>query len=193
MNHDRYLRVARTMMTWAALPLSLSLALASCSTQGDGGTSPGDSVLTSHTSRVVAASLGGGFGPGVPATAPCHLEYSFDFALATGDLTWKICRVQGAYNDPASYSIDSGTRALTASERTQVVSAIQAVTISDGDTCGADLDSRQITVTSNGVTTIYGDDFYACSKQYGRYVTSQSLAQLLDMYRTLTAHPLPAN
>jgi hypothetical protein len=155
--------------------------------------SPGDSVLTSHTSRVLAESLGGGFGPGVPATAPCHLEYSFDFTLATGDLTWRICRVQGAYNDPANYSIDSGTRTLTASERTQVVTAIRAVTISDGGNCGADLDSRQLTVTSSGVTTTYADDFFACGRQDRPYVTSQTLAQLLDMYRTLTAHPLPAN
>ena len=164
--------------------LLVTATSAACSSQ-DPATTPGDSVLVSGTSHVVFTTSGMGYGPAVPAAAACHLERSYDLAVATGDLTWSVCKVAGDTNDPASYSVDAGTRTLTPLELTRATSAIRAIKISDRMNCGADLDARTLSVESSSGKVLYGDDFYACNHQFDHYVIFEQLQSYYDVLRDL--------
>jgi hypothetical protein len=162
-----------------------SIGLAGCSSQGN-GTNPGDSVLVDGAQHVVWKNLGGGFIGPIPATAPCHLESSFDFDVAGGSLSWSICNVAtgGSYSDPSSFSVATGSRVLTAAERAQAMAAARAVKVTDNaNSCGADKATLTLEVATQSGSTLYGDDFYACQKMYEHYVSSSALDQLGETLR----------
>ena len=176
-------RGSRLVSRACALVL-LTASGAACSSQ-DPATTPGDSVLVSGANHVVFDTSGVGFGPAVPAAASCHLERSYDLAVATGNLTWSVCKVAGDPSDPASYAINAGTRTLTPLELTRATSAIRAITVSDRMNCGADLDARTLSVQTPSGKVVYGDDFYACNKQFEHYVIFEQLQSYYDVLRDL--------
>ena len=163
--------------------------LLACSTQGEGPTT-GNSVLVNGAQHVVWSNLGGGFTPPIPATASCHLDASYDFDLGGGSLSWSVCTIaNGDYSNPAAYSTVTGSRVLTADERTQATNAARAVTVSIGTSCGADKPSLTLAVATHAGMTLYGDDFYACQKMYDQYVASSPLDQLGDTLRGMAHNP----
>ena len=174
-------RVHRTIV--AGLSLWASALLAGCG--GGTGTDPGDSVLVEGTSRVAVTSSGGGL-IFVPAGAACHFEASYDLAMTSGDLTWSVCRVHAPYDDPASFTVETGTRTLTAAERAQVTGQIRAVRVTENSNCGADKNLLQIAVDSPAGHRVYGDDFYSCLKTFDLYVDSNALTQLESALNQLT-------
>jgi hypothetical protein len=180
---EQGLRAVR--MALSGVGLSVLSLLAACSTQDDAGTSPGDSVLVAGTSRVVARTLGGAYGPAIPAGATCHYEATFDLDLSGGQLAWNVCRQNGDTNDPASYRWDTGTHTLTSADRAQTLTEVQAVKVSALDNCGADAAAANLEVTSAAGKILYGDDFYSCLHDYQHYVTSGPLNQLFATLRAL--------
>jgi hypothetical protein len=180
---------ARTSSLCLALALLAAAGLAACSSQGS-GTAPGDSVLVSGAQQVVWSNNGGGFTPPIPLNASCHLEASYDFDLGAGSLSWSNCTVaNGDYSNPAAYSASTGSRVLTADERTQATAATRAVKVTTGNTCGADKPTYTLEVTTQSGSTLYGDDFYACQKMYEHYVNSSALDQLGETLRGMAHSP----
>jgi hypothetical protein len=165
--------------------LAAASILTACSTQ-ESGTATGDSVLVSGAQHVIWQSAGGGFGPQVPAGAACHGEATYDLAVQDGSLAWSVCHVSSSSsdNDPSAYTLVTGSRTLSADERTQATTAARAVTVSSVTTCGADLDSRSLQVDATSGSIVYGDDFYACEKRFDHYVHS---AQLQNLWTVLDA------
>jgi hypothetical protein len=167
----------------------VAISVAACSSQGN-GTNPGDSVVIAGTSHVIWRSAGDGFGPILPAAAPCHRERTYDLDLG-GSLAWNVCRfAAGAdFNDPTAYSTVTGSRTLTGAERAQASAAASAVRVSSVTTCGADLDSRTLEVDGTSGAITYGDDFYACDKQYEHYVLTSPLSNLGSVLDGLAHNP----
>ena len=177
-------RNARPFSRVPALGFVLAVGLAACSTQQDGGaTIPGSSVLVPRTSHVIWRSAGGGFSPQIPVGAACHFEATYDLGIDAQSLSWSTCKVDGnRFDDPAAYSTVTGSRTLTSAEMTSATAAARAVKVSNRTTCGADLDLRSLEVVSSAlVSTIYGDDFYACDKQYDLYVEFEGLENLREV------------
>ena len=83
----------------------------------------------------------------------------------------------------------AGSRILTSAERTQATAAARAVTISDRVMCGADKPNLTLEIVTPSGSTVYGDDFYACDKQYARYVISAALDQLGNVLRGMAHSP----
>ena len=173
----------------ASMLLALAIGVAACSSQGS-GTNPGDSVVIAGTSHVVWKSAGDGFGPVLPAGAPCHREVTYDLDVS-GSLAWNICQfAAGAdFNDPTAYSTVAGSRTLTAAERAQANAAASAIKVSSVTSCGADLDSRTLEVDGTSGTITYGDDFYACNKLYERYVLTAPLSNLGILLNGMAHNP----
>lgn len=155
------------------------VAIAGCG-GGDRGDAPfavrpGDSVLVGTVTEVSVENLGGGFGG-----SGCL--WGYDFALATGILSWTGCDSPNMGNTPP------GARALVPPELTDVMAAIAAVKVSDGKGCGADKEQLELTVyrgSSDQMT--YGDDFYACLMNYQYFVETEPLDALVAMLMT-SAH-----
>ncbi len=169
---------ARTSSSCLALALFAAAGLSACSSQGS-GTAPGDSVLVNGAEHVVWSDLGGGFTAPIPATASCHLQASYDFDLGGGSLSWSVCTIaNGDYSNPAAYSTTTGSRVLTADERTQATDATRAVKVTNGNSCGADKAQFTLEVATHSGSTLYGDDFYGCQNLYEHYVASGALDQL---------------
>ncbi len=60
----------------------------------------------------------------------------------------------------------------------RATAATREVTVSDRMTCGADKPTFALEIVGASGSTLYGDDFYACEKQYAHYVDSGKLDQL---------------
>lgn len=175
----------RTSLTTSSLSIILLAAastLTACSTQ-DSGTATGDSVLVSGAQHVIWKSVGGGFGPQVPAGAACHGEATYDLTVQDGSLAWNICHVSSGvdFSDPSAYTLVTGSRTLSGDERAQATTAARAVTVSSETTCGADLDDRSLEVDATSGSIIYGDDFYACEKRFDHYVHTAQLQNLWNV------------
>jgi hypothetical protein len=159
-----------------------------CSTQATDITVH-DTVVVPGTNHVIWRSVGGGYGPAIPAGASCHFESSYDLDMDAGSLAWSVCKLSGEdFSDPAAYATVTGSRMLDADERALATSTARAVTISNRTPCGADLDYRSLEVDSVSGSITYGDDFYACNKQFDHYVDNASLEALREVLDGL-AHP----
>ena len=109
-------------------------------------------------------SHGGGLViPGPPQGACDPQVYWYTLNLDDGTLQWSRCRVANNGKTAADYTIDEGTRTLSASERHDAQAALDAVRVSNGKGCGADKASLDLTVRSSVGWLTYGDDFYACT------------------------------
>jgi len=135
---------------------------------------PGESVLIGTVTEVSIENLGGGLG------GPCFA--TFDFALATGILSWTGTDCGGQ-----SGGYPAGARALVPPALTDVQAAIAAVKVSDGKGCGADKEQLELTVyRGSSEQMTYGDDFYACVMNYQYFVETAPLDALVAMFMTLS-------
>ncbi len=158
-----------------ACVLTSVLCVAGC---GSGTEAPGDSVFTPDVVTAALHSDGGGFHGTPPSGAPCDpAQWTYVITVANHEVTWTGCTV-GAINDATTYAPASTDHVLDASTWSAVRAALAAVTISGGTGCGADKDSWTFTLEKAGGSRTYGDDFYACQKQYAAYVTTDSLDNL---------------
>jgi hypothetical protein len=175
----------------ASVLLSLGAGVAACDgTPLSGGdtfaTTPGASVLFPSATGAHFACVGGGFGGVPPAGAACDPAlWTYAFDLTAGDLAWSRCDVAGTGADPADYTPSSGDRTLAGSDLASAKAALGAVTVSAGTGCGADKESLTLEILSSSGNVVYGDDFYACEKQYAHYVTSASLDNLRTVFTPL--------
>jgi hypothetical protein len=154
---------------------------------GSGGKNPGDSVLVPDAQHVIWTNNGGGLIVLPPVGANCPVSARYDLALQ-GWLAWSICSGSDP-TDAGSYTVVTGGRELIGSELSQATAAARAVTISDRVMCGADKPNLTLEIVTPSGSTVYGDDFYACDKQYGQYVISAALDQLGSVLRGM-AHSL---
>lgn len=161
------------------------IGLPACGSGSLGGTSP---VITSDVLNVMFQSTGGGLRQPPPSGAGCDpAVWQYFITIATRDVSWTGCIVSGPATDPASYAPQVVDHPLDAATWSGVSDALNALTTSAATSCGADLDFRTLTVErANDDFVTYGDDFYACQKEYARYVTSASLDNLAT---TLSALP----
>jgi hypothetical protein len=77
------------------------------------------------------------------------------------------------------------SRALEATELSQVKTLFAAVKVSGRTDCGADKDLRELTVYAPGESLTYGDDFYACSIKDKPVVGSEQIDSLAAKLREL--------
>jgi hypothetical protein len=122
---------------------------------------PTSAIWPADSKQLVAESPGGGFVPPAPPGSTCGLgkqKYSLD--VATRKLSWEQCDWQDN-NQPLHLS--TGSRLITAAELATVNTAMNDVTLSAGDICGADKPMLSIKVTSPSQgTKTYTDSFYSC-------------------------------
>jgi hypothetical protein len=159
--------------------------LAGCSSGSIGGgtgpggfnVSPGSSVLVGGLTQVTLESTGGGFGPSIPAGAPCDpgkFTYTIDFEGQS--LSAVTCSVtNGDWSDPANFVPSSQQITLSPAQWDSTEGALQNVTVTNNMSCGADAASRDLSLAKPTASITYGDDFYACLKQYPYYVAYDSL------------------
>jgi hypothetical protein len=147
----------------------------------------GASVLRSNVTQATLRSLGGGYGPGTPAGAPCDPgQSSYTVVLATSTLTYGRCRVVGDVNTAASYMPESGQLSLSPAQMAMVRTALEAVKVSNRRTCGADKGVVELEVDTPTQNLTYGDDFYGCEPNYQAFVDTDGLDHL---YTVLSALP----
>jgi hypothetical protein len=152
------------------------LFLVACSS-GEGLPQPTTgAVVSATTAHVTLASKGGGFGPSLPQGAACDPGvWSYAITLASHDVAWNGCAMNGSWDDPAAFVPASSDEQVDAATWAPIQSALNQLAISYEKGCGADAASRDLTIDDPTGTVVYGDDFYACLMNYPRYVTTGSL------------------
>ena len=99
--------------------------------------------------------------------------------------------MNGPATDPSSYVAATVDHPLDAATWAAVHSTLANVTISNVSSCGADKDQQSLTVQTNSDAITYGDDFYACQKQYDAYVATARLDELYaKLSQSLPEHAL---
>ena len=168
--------------------LVAAVLLGGCGSEGlvHGNTDPGGSVLTANVTQVIYSSLGGGFGPPPTSGAACDPgKWSYVISFGAQTLVSTTCSVTGPYDDPASFVPNAEQITLDDTQWQAVKSAIAAVTVSNNTTCGADAGQRQLEVDSTTGSVTYGDDFYACERNYPYFVTTESLDNLWTVFSAI--------
>jgi len=180
--------VTRRLDTKIAVAALSLLLLGACSSGTPGTTTtPGDSVLTSAVVAATFQSTAPGFSAPLPSGAACDPGvWTYAITLATHDVSWSGCAVNGPQTDPGSYAPATIDHPLDSTQWATVHAALAGVTVSDRNSCGADKNTEIFTVHTSSDSVTYGDDFYACQHQHASYVTSDSLDHL---YATLYALP----
>jgi hypothetical protein len=149
---------------------AIAFLLAGCSSGSIGGgtdpngfnTAPGSSVLVAGVTQVTLTSTGGGLESPRPTGAACDpgpFVYAIDFGAQT--LAASNCTVNGDWSDPASFIPFDGLVSLDATQWSNVRAAVAAVSVTDGNSCGADAPSRNLVVAKPAASITYGDDLYA--------------------------------
>lgn len=120
----------------------------------------GEPIVTSCSTEVVIHTSTGFRAP-APAGSECSGgEGDFTVNLQTGAFKFSRCDTSSG-SEPYSYV--TGTRKLTASERSSLRTALTTVTIADHDApCGADKGLYTISVANARLTRNYQDSFDAC-------------------------------
>jgi len=120
----------------------------------------GGDVWPASATKLVAKNAGGGFTPPPPAGSNCAVgaaKYTFD--VATKKLDWEECSFVD-WSTPMT--LQTGSKVLNAAEVSAVNAAMDAVTISTDNLCGADKPFMTLEVTSAGGVKKYTDSFYSC-------------------------------
>jgi hypothetical protein len=130
---------------------------------------PTNVIWPADKKTLVAETPGGGFTPPPPPGSTCAIgkaKYTLD--IASRKLAWEECDWNGN-NTPLH--LVTGTTTLTTAEMATVNAAMNDVTLSAGDICGADKPMLTIKVTSPSQgTKTYTDSFYSCMGGNRTYV-----------------------
>jgi hypothetical protein len=142
-------------------------------------TAPGSSVLVGDVTQVTFTSRGGGLHSNPPPGAACDpAQWSYTIGFADRTLSSITCTLTGDWTVAANYTPVTRLVSLDPAQWQTVRAAIEAVTVSSQRTCGADADTRDLTVARGEASLTYGDDFYGCVPSYSAFVTSASLGNL---------------
>lgn len=142
-------------------------------------TAPGSSVLVGDVTQVTLTSRGGGFHGSPPSGAACDpAQWSYTVGFGDQTLSSITCSVTGDGTLPGDYLPITTLISPDPVQWQTVRAAIEGVTVSSQRTCGADADTRDLTVVRGEASLIYGDDFYGCVTSYSAFVTSASLGNL---------------
>jgi hypothetical protein len=137
-----------------------------CSVQSTCGFSCGiepekSEIWPNDRTQLVAENKGGGFTPPPPPGSECAVgasKYTLDLTSRT--VTWEVCKLVD-WSTPLHKV--SGVRRVTVAELAQIDAAMNEVSISKHDYCGADKPWLDLQVTSASKGTVeYADSFYAC-------------------------------
>lgn len=130
---------------------------------------PVNAIWPADKQTLVAESPGGGFTPPAPPGSTCAIgKAKFTLDVATKKLSWEECNWT---SNGAPLHLETGSRTITAAEFATVDAAMNDVTISAGDICGADKPMLSIKVTSAAQgTKTYTDSFYSCMGGNRTYV-----------------------
>ena len=121
---------------------------------------PANVIWPATATKLIAESAGGGFTPPPPPGSTCAIgrqKYTLDRASRL--LAWETCDWTG---DGSPLTLKTGSTTITVAELAKVNQAMNAVTISTVDLCGADKPLLQIKVTAPGGEKTYTDSFYSC-------------------------------
>jgi hypothetical protein len=125
------------------------------------GSSGAETVWPTDRKTLVAETAGGGFTPPPAPGSTCGVgaqKYTLD--IAARKLAWEVCSFQD-WSTPMH--MESGSRTLTRAELATVDAAMNAVSITTEEICGADKPFLSISVTSTSQgTKTYADSFYSC-------------------------------
>jgi hypothetical protein len=122
-------------------------------------TQPGAAVVVDCTRQVVLRRLGDGYRPATPAGSMCDGETSYTLDLTDATLAWSVCNYG---NFSAPYTLDTGTRTLTADELKAARAALEQVTVwVTVMGAVADIPTSTIDVTLPSQTQHYEDSLYA--------------------------------
>jgi hypothetical protein len=129
---------------------------------GTGGTTSGTQIWPADAEQLDATETGGGeIGPAPPGS-DCDLgEAHYDVVVASRAFVWSECPGGANWDDP--WLMISGSRTLTAPELQQIDTAMLALTVASGQSCGADKALLTVDVTTPHGTTEYVDSFYECN------------------------------
>jgi hypothetical protein len=142
-------------------------------------TAPGSSVLVGDVTQVTFTSRGGGLHSNPPPGAACDpAQWSYTIGFADRTLSSITCTLSGDWTVSANYTPVTLLVPVDPPQWQTVRAALEAVTVSSQRTCGADADTRDLTVVRGEATLTYGDDFYGCLTSYSAFVTSDSLGNL---------------
>ncbi|MDB4997468.1 MAG: hypothetical protein JWM74_4900 [Myxococcaceae bacterium] len=132
------------------------------------GIVPVPAVYPTDASKVVAHNAGGGFTPPPPAGSDCAVGAStYTLDRASKKVVWEQCEL---IDWQTPLKMKSGTTTLTAKEMATVEAALNGLTISHAQMCGADKPYETIAITSTSQgTKKYTDSFYSCDGK-GPYV-----------------------
>lgn len=137
-----------------------------CSAQNTCGFSCGavpvsNPVWPADRTELVAQNHGGGFAPPAPAGSACGIGQSkYTLDIPAKKLSWEVCKT---VDFATPFTLVTGSRVLTSAEMAKVDAAMNEVTLSKGEICGADKPFMDVAVTSTskGKQT-YTDSFYSC-------------------------------
>ncbi|HEX7600058.1 MAG TPA: hypothetical protein VF316_00565 [Polyangiaceae bacterium] len=102
----------------------------------------------------VHAYRGGAFNPPPPQGSTCSDPGStYDMALATGEETYDACTDPGGQ---LPFQRTQGVRTLSSAARSGVVAALKGVRVLASNNCANDGPVANLTVTAQGVDTVYG-------------------------------------
>lgn len=121
-----------------------------------------NAIWPDDAKRVVAESSGGGFVQGQPSGSTCAIgAQKFVLDLSSRKLSYSECEL---VNSQTSLTMVSREKTLTAAQMAKVDAAMDQVTFSTRQNCGADKPLLTITVTSpsQGEKT-FKDSFNACT------------------------------
>jgi len=162
--------------------LALGFLLAGCESGAPSNsfsTAPGSSVLVGDVTQVTFTSRGGGLHGNPPPGAACDpSQWSYTIGFADQTLSSITCTLTGDWTLAADYMPVTLLISLDAPQWQTVRAALGAVTVSSQRDCGADADTRDLTVARGEASLTYGDDFYGCLPSYPVFVTFDSLNNL---------------
>jgi hypothetical protein len=165
--------------------LLVAVTVAGGCSSGTLPTGPGESVLGADAIAFTVESSGGGLVPPLPAGAACDPAlWWYTVRFKTAEFIWDRCDVLGSYGDPASFSRSSGALLMPAADLDAARAMAGMVHVSGRKTCGADKLTLHLIVESQGGSTVYGDDFYACRELEEAYVISDELDGLVNYLRS---------
>jgi hypothetical protein len=132
------------------------------------GLIPVADVYPGDATKVVAHNAGGGFTPPPPPGSNCAVgRATYTLDRASKQVVWEECEL---IDWQTPLTLKTGTTTLTAKEMTSVEAALDDLTISHAQMCGADKPYETISITSASQgTKKYTDSFYSCDGK-GPYV-----------------------
>jgi hypothetical protein len=125
-------------------------------------------IWPATATKLVAENSGGGFRPPAPAGSTCAIGHEkYTLLRGTRHLAWETCE---SPDNVTPAHTQTGSKTITVAQLATVEAAMNGVTLSTEDMCGADKPLYQIQVTTPAGAKTYTDSFYKCQGGSRTYV-----------------------